>query len=446
LIFNFYLAPSIRNAYIPRYCAFGKTYTVLSYNVRSNDGHRVNLVYNLITMPTNPSPKIPTVERDSRIFLLVMTLVIAGIYVITLINTPTLRQLGTLIPFTALLLIHIVLHWQLENISIHANRTIWYIIFQGVLALIISWFGNSIGVTFALFMALIGEAVGLLGLTRQGISAGIYYLILLTITLLQTSGWDSSRSLLLGTIPMVIFVVIYVVLYMRQNEAREQAQALAAELETANHQLAKYAAQVEDLTIVNERQRMARELHDTLSQGLAGLILQLEAADAHLTSKRNDKAQSIIGDAMEQARVTLADARRAIDDLRQSSLDDLDSALRLEIDRFSNATSIPIIFHADQTSPLPDPVTETVIRSVSEALNNIATHAQAQHVDVNVRVKDKSLLVTIQDDGQGFDASAIPSGHYGILGIKERVRLVNGSVQIQSENGKGTTIRIDIPL
>jgi NarL family two-component system sensor histidine kinase YdfH len=269
---------------------------------------------------------------------------------------------------------------------------------------------------------------------------------LLAVNLLQISGWDSSGTLLLGTIPMVIFVVIYVTLYMRQNEAREQALSLAAELESANRQLSEYAAQVEDLTIANERQRMARELHDTLSQGLAGLILQLEAADAHLTNNRSEKAQSIIGNAMEQARITLADARLAIDDLRQSSLDDLDSALRLEISRFTNATSIPVYYHSDQTPPLPDPVTETLVRALAESLTNIANHAKAQNVEVNVRMKDKSISATIQDDGQGFDASAIPSGHYGILGIKERVRLVNGSVQIQSENGKGTTIGIDIPL
>ncbi len=164
---------------------------------------------------------------------------------------------------------------------------------------------------------------------------------------------------------MVVFVVIYVTLYMRQNEAREQAQSIAAELETANRQLSDYAAQVEDLTIANERQRMARELHDTLSQGLAGLILQLEAADAHLTNNRNDKAQSIINNAMKQARVTLADARRAIDDLRQPSLDDLDSALRREIDRFTDATGIPALFHSDPTPPLPAPVTETLIRTLA---------------------------------------------------------------------------------
>lgn len=375
-----------------------------------------------------------------------MTVIIAGIYIVDLINIPSLRQLRTLIPFTILLVIHVVLHWQLENILQRPNRTIWYIIAQGALALIISSLGNNIGLTFALFMALIGEAVGLFSLTRQGLLAGVYYMILLAINLFQISGWYSSGMLIIGAIPMVVFVVIYVTLYMRQNEAREQALSIAAELETANRQLSDYAAQVEDLTITNERQRMARELHDTLSQGLAGLILQLEAADAHLTNNHNDKAQSIISNAMEQARSTLADARRAIDDLRQPALDDLDSALRSEISRFTNALGIPILFHSDQTPLLPAPIKETLIRALSESLTNIANHAHAQNVEVNVKMKDQSISLTIQDDGRGFDASSIPSGHYGILGIKERVRLVNGSVEIQSGNGKGTTLKIEVPL
>ena len=83
---------------------------------------------------------------------------------------------------------------------------------------------------------------------------------------------------------------------------------------------------------------------------------------------------------------------------------------------------------------------------MAEALTNIAHHAQAENAAVDVGMKDKSLLVTIQDDGQGFDASGIPTGHYGLLGIRERVRLVNGSFEIQSNNGKGTTLKIEIPL
>jgi len=406
----------------------------------------VKLIYNedMLEKP-NPNP-ISKVERDPDLFVWFMTLVVVGMYASTLYSEPTTRQLGTLIPFTILTIVHIVLHWQLGKVLPYPSRIVWYILVQGVLALIISLIAKNLGMSFALFMALLGEAVGLYGLNRRGLMAGVYYLVLLAISLIQLSGWASTAWGFLGIIPIALFVVIYVSLYMRQVEAREKAQSLTDELEKANRQLSEYAAQVEDLTIANERQRMARELHDTLSQGLAGLILQLEAADAHLNNNRSEKAQSIIGDAMEQARATLSNARRAIDDLRQPFLDDLDSALRLEIDRFTEATGIPVNFHSDQTPPLPDPIKETLIRAVTEALTNIAHHAEAQNVEVNVGVKDKSVSVTIQDDGQGFDAASIPSGHYGILGIKERVRLVNGSVDIQSENGKGTTLKIQVPL
>jgi NarL family two-component system sensor histidine kinase YdfH len=415
-------------------------------NVRPTDGASGILFYNVITMITQPSPQISKVERDPRLFMWLMTLVVAALYVVTLSHQAAVRQWGILIPYTVLLLLHMGLHWQLENISKRSNWIFWYMILQGGLALIISWLGHEIGMTFALFMALIGEAVGLLRLTRQGLLAGVYYVILMMIILVEGLHQASLGPLMVATIPMVIFVVIYVTLYMRQNEAREQAQSLAAELDRANRQLSEYAAQVEDLTIANERQRIARELHDTLSQGLAGLILQLEAADAHLSNKNSEKAQTIVTNAMAQARVTLADARHAIDDLRQSSRDDLDSALRLEISRFTDATGIPIRYHSDPTPGLPDPLKETLIRTVAEALTNIANHANAQNVKINLRIKAESLCVTIQDDGQGFDVSAIPSGHYGILGIKERVRLVNGSLDIQSGNGKGTTLKIEIPL
>ena len=406
----------------------------------------MKLIYNE-DMPNNSNPNsISKVERDPDLFVWFMTLVVVGMYAATLYSEPATRQLGTLVPFTVFTIAHLILHWRLGKFLPYPSRIVWYILIQGVLALVISLMANNLGMIFALFMALLGEAVGVYGLNRRGLLAGVYYLVLLAVTLVQLSGWDSTAWGFLGIIPMALFVVIYVTLYMRQVEARERAQSLTDELEKANRQLSEYAAQVEDLSIANERQRMARELHDTLSQGLAGLILQLEAADAHLTNNRNDKAQSIINNTMDQARDTLADARRAIDDLRQPSLDDLDSALRREVDRFTEATSIPIHFHADQTPPLPDAVTETLIRAVAEALTNIANHAQAQSVEVNIRMKDKSLLVTIQDDGRGFDAGSIPSGHYGILGIKERLRLVNGSFEVQSENGKGTTLKIQVPL
>lgn len=386
------------------------------------------------------------IEQDYRIFFAFMTIILAGMYFVSIKSNPALQQLwnGTL--FTILMAAHITIHWLVVRIIQTPSRKALYIIGQGLLALVITHLSQNTGMVFSLYMALIGETIGFLGINRWSVLSTLYFLVLSLLNLAVFTNLNNAIYWLVTVIPITIFISMYVTLYVRQAEAREKAEALAAELEAANQQLTEYAARVEDLTITTERQRMARELHDTLSQGLAGLILQLEATDAHLNNNHIAKAQSIIGNAMEQARATLADARRAIDDLRQSSLDDLDSALRLEISRFTNATGIPILFHADQIPPLPAPVTETLVRAVAEALTNVANHAQAHNVAVDVRMKDKSLSVTIQDDGRGFDASAIPSGHYGILGIKERVRLVNGSFEIQSNNGKGTTIRIDIPI
>jgi len=386
------------------------------------------------------------VEQDYRIFFIFMSVILVGVYFVSLANNTALHQFWMGALFTILMVSHIVLHWMVVRIIQTPKRKALYIIGQGLLAFIITQFSQNTGMVFALYMALIGETIGFLGITRWGALATLYFLVLSLTNLAIFTNIDNAIYWLITIIPIIIFISLYVTLYLRQAEARERAEALSAELESANQQLTEYAARVEDLTITNERQRMARELHDTLSQGLAGLILQLEAADAHLSNNHNDKAQSIVGNAMEQARSTLADARRAIDNLRQPALDDLDSALHLEISRFTNATGIPISFHSDQTPPLPAPVTETLVRTLTESLTNIANHAHAQNVAVNVRMKDKSLSITIQDDGVGFDTSAIPSGHYGILGIKERIRLVNGRFEIQSANGKGTSLKIEVPL
>lgn len=386
------------------------------------------------------------IDQDYRLFFIFMTIVMIGTSILSINQNEDLRKPALVIPFTLLMILHVALHWMVVPIIQTPARKVAYVIGQGVLAFIIVHISRSTGMVFALYMALIGETIGFLGISRWSALSTFYYLVLSLTNFIIFTNIENAIYWLLTIIPTVIFIGLYVTMYIRQAEAREKAQALAADLESANHQLAEYAARVEDLSIANERQRMARELHDTLSQGLAGLILQLEAADAHLTHQRGEKAQSIISNAMEQARVTLADARRVIDDLRQPALDDLDSALRLEMDRFTNATGIPVHFHADQTPPLPDPVKETLIRAFAESLTNIAHHAQAQTVDVNLAAKDNAILLTVKDDGIGFDTSSIPAGHYGILGIRERIRLVNGRLDLQSETGKGTLLKVEIPL
>jgi len=390
--------------------------------------------------------KTTNVERDPRLFTWFLTLVMAVMYAIALLEKPELRQSWQLIIFTLLMVIHVILHWQIEKIIINLRITIIYILLQGVLGFLICWMAGNEGIIFAIFMALLGEVVGMFGLSRATLMASLYYLALAYINLRQIMNEGLSSWMIIGILPVIIFVITYVTLYRRQTDAREQAQALAKELEKVNQQLSQYAAQVEDLTISNERQRMARELHDTLSQGLTGIILQLEAVEAHLSNERIEKARSIVSNAMAQARSTLADARNAIDDLRGAQPENLESALRLEVSRFQNATDIACDLEIMDIPELQERIVETVIRNVAEGLTNIGRYAQAQKVVIDVSSEQDVLLITMQDDGQGFDPNVIPSGHYGLVGIRERMRLLGGSLEIQSSKGSGTRLEMSFPL
>ncbi len=420
---------------------------VHSYTVRSNNGRIPKPIYNLVNMQNRPSTSMPSVDRDTRLFMGFLTLVVATMYVITLINEPAVRQPLTLIVFTLLINIHLALHWMLEKIAERSMKWVtWYIIVQGLLAFTITLISGTVGMVFALFMGLIGESVGLLGLKRWGLLALSYYLLLSIISFVNFTEPTSIGWWALGTIPIVVFIVIYVTLYTRQAEARAQAQALLLDLEKANQQLSEYADRVEDLTIADERQRMARELHDTLSQGLAGLILQLEAVDANLASNRPEKARVIVQQTMEHARTTLEAARRTIDDLRQSEPTDLAESLRLESTRFTGMTGSLCELHLNLTQPVPEPIRDAIIRSVAEALNNIARHADASQVSLKAMVNENLAMVAVKDNGKGFDPENIPAGHYGILGIRERIRLAGGQLEIESSPEKGTMLTIQIPI
>jgi NarL family two-component system sensor histidine kinase YdfH len=245
-----------------------------------------------------------------------------------------------------------------------------------------------------------------------------------------------------------VFVLIFVWLFHWQNRAREEAQTALRDLDAAHRQLAEYAAQVEDLTLVNERQRMARALHDTLSQGLAGLVLQLEAIDSHLSRGNTAKGQAITQQAMDRARSTLADARRAIDDLRSGDLAELDleTAVREEADRFTAATGISCDLAISLPTALAEEVRDNALRVVAEALTNVARYAQAQHVVVTIRPLDHTLDVEVRDDGMGFDPAQVGAGHYGLIGLRERARLIGGTLNLESSPGQGTTLRVCLPL
>ncbi|MFN8594817.1 MAG: sensor histidine kinase [Anaerolineae bacterium] len=402
-------------------------------------------------MPTRPD--LPTPLEDERRFtrpffvLVAVSLVIT--YGYTVIAVPEVREPQRFIVFTALIGLSGVLHWLFTNLRISRRAIVPYLIAQGVLSFMLTLLGNNVSLGIGLCMMMIGESLGALGINWRGLLASAFFLALSGLNFVLVVSPEYLMAWVMPIIPTAVFVILFVWMFERQGRARAEALALARELDAANRQLTAYADEVEDLTLANERQRMARELHDTLSQGLAGLILQLEAADAHLSRGHADKAQAIVQQAMDRARTTLADARRAIDDLRASDRASLDlaHAIQAEADRFSAATGLPCEVNIAETPELPAELCDNVQRMISEALTNVARHATATRVQLQLRSSDQAIGVTIADDGCGFEPTAIGQpGHYGLIGLQERARALGGTFSIDSQSGRGTTLHINIPL
>lgn len=392
------------------------------------------------------NPQVEAGLQETKPFFWFMILVLVGLYGVTLYFTPELRQPARLIPFTLLMAAHLILHWYVPYFVLSSRRLTVYLLVQISLALALTVVSQQQGIAIGLFLALAGETVGILEDWRRSLTAVLGYIALLAITFSVLWGWQSIGRWLGGVLLSALFVFIYVMMFLRQLNARAEAQELLGELQIAHRQLSEYAQQVETLTLEGERQRMARELHDTLAQGLAGLVLQLEALEANLERGSTDKAAQIAGQAKERARTTLADARRAIDDLRATTAT-TGEAITREVDRFTAATGIPCTLILPPEFTLPRDLDEHLVRCVAEGLANVARHAQATKVSVVIERANGRVHLEIRDNGRGFDAAngAIPAGHYGLLGLRERARLAGGTLAVQSQPGAGTTLQLDVP-
>ncbi len=401
------------------------------------------------------NPDITNEVKETRPFFLILFAVLTFLYGLALYTAPELRQPNRLIPFTLLMLLHSLLHWYVAYLTTRRSHLILYLSSQILIVFAITFITRQESIVMGLYLALAGETVGILGDWQRSLIAVAGYLCLMALSFGLFWGWASAPQWIGTIVIMLLFVLVYVVLYMRQLLARDEAQQLLTELQTAHNQLAEYAQQVETLTLETERQRMARELHDTLAQGLAGLVLQLEAMEAHLEKGNADAAYQIVGQARDRARSTLADARRAIDDLRADKTTPVE-AITSEVERFSTATGIPCHLTISPSLPLSRQIGEHAVRFVTEGLANVTRHAQATEVWVIVKVENgnfdnaqcKRLHLQIRDNGIGFDNSnrTIPTGHYGLLGLRERARLAHGSLTIETAPGNGTMLVMEVPV
>jgi len=349
-----------------------------------------------------------------------------------------------------LLMLHLGLRWYVVAWSEWGRPWLGYVTGQSLLLALLTLVSGDPALWLLLLVWLLGDAVGVWQQGRTIIVGAAAYLLVGIGALLAAVGWQTTLDWLVATLPTAVVIMVVSLLYRRQVNAREEAQELVTELAAANRQISAYAQEVERLTLTQERQRMARELHDTLAQGVAGMIMQLEAANSHLTNGRHDRAQTIVQDTMARARTTLAEARAAIDNLRrQEQPRPFSQRLAALCTDWQRETGLicDCEIEAETADSLSPSQQEHIERIVSEALTNVAKHAQATAVTLDLRQKDNQLHLTIGDDGQGFNPDAVPAqSHYGLRGLRERARLLNGTLIIESETEVGTAVNVCIPL
>jgi len=208
-----------------------------------------------------------------------------------------------------------------------------------------------------------------------------------------------------------------------------------------------------DHAVLEERTRLAREIHDTLAQQLTGIVLELEAADTLLNRGSEQRAKSSVEKARELARGALQEARRSVWNLRPAPLSatGLVAAIGHEVEAWEERTGIPARFKARSVPHHPSlsPTAEVaLLRIGQEALSNAARHGRAEHVDVELRAHAQELILSVRDDGVGFDpsASAPREDCFGLDGMAERARNAGGTLTVVSAPGQGTTVTTRLPL
>ena len=225
----------------------------------------------------------------------------------------------------------------------------------------------------------------------------------------------------------------------QRRQLIEQLEATRAELAAAERREG----------ILEERQRLAREIHDTLAQGFASVVMHLEVAEGALSDPQTMKKH--IDRARSTARSSLEQARRVVRDLKPDSLEKhtLPEAIERAAAHWQSETGIQVTTKATgELIALHPNIEVTLLRAAQEALHNIRKHAQAKNVQLTLSYMGTVVILDVQDDGVGLDGaepSPLSSG-FGLQAMRERVETCGGTLTLESDPGEGTTVAITIPL
>jgi signal transduction histidine kinase len=255
------------------------------------------------------------------------------------------------------------------------------------------------------------------------------------VVLTAPSWWNLRHTLwLLGIMGGVLLaVIVWVVVLGRRLQ----------------EQMAVIRQKLRSSAVLEERNRIARELHDTLEQELAGITMQLDLA-VDCFQQAPGVAQHALETARDMSRHSMVEARRSVWDLRCQLLEngDLVSALAQIVEPLVPREQTKFDFKV-QGSPvrLPGPVEMNLLRIGQEAVANAVKHGRAQHVSIELRYAPASVCLTVSDDGEGFVAAqASPTGHFGLLDMRERAQSMGSNLRVESEPGCGARIAVEVPV
>lgn len=276
----------------------------------------------------------------------------------------------------------------------------------------------------------------------------IYIGVVALLTLgLQVSHFQPGGAPLLPPLTILLmqtvsFLIVgyFVSLLIRRLQQQQES------LRQANAQLADFAAALEDLAVSRERNRLARDLHDTLAHTLSAVAVQLETVRAYWEVDP-PAARAMLDKSLTTTRSGLLETRRALKALRSSPLEDLGLALALRQLAGETAEGANLLLRLSLPDHLPvlSPAQEQCIyRVAQEAAANVVQHAQARTLTLQLSV-DGATTLRVADDGAGFDVGApAPAGHFGVEGMRERTRLIGGELIIHSRPGQGTEVLLTI--
>ena len=200
------------------------------------------------------------------------------------------------------------------------------------------------------------------------------------------------------------------------------------------------------LARIEERTRIAREIHDTLAQGLTGIALNIEGAMRYLEHDP-ERARQRLELALQASRESLEEARQSVLDLRGAALQrPLPEALRALGRLFTSDTGVRVQVRSPGVESLPEHVELELYRIAQEALANARRHAQAGEVEIELQTQESGVRLSIRDNGHGFDPTQLGEGRHGILGMKERARLLDGRLRLRSRPGGPTLITVLVPI